>query len=90
MLPSSSVRWLPDAGRGLPVSDTKMNQDEPLAIGQHDAARLAGVSAKTLERLAAAGEQVGRIKVGGRVLYHRPTLARWLEQQAVRQMGGAT
>ena len=61
--------------------------DEPLALDQNDAARLSGLSAKTLERLAAAGEQVGRIKIGRRVLYHRATLAAWLARKAASREG---
>ena len=55
---------------------------DPLAIDQRDAARLTGLSAKTLGRLADAGEPVGRVKVGRRVLYHRATLAAWLSARA--------
>lgn len=54
----------------------------PLAIGQHEAARLTGLSAKTLGRLADAGEAVGRVKLDRRVLYHLPTLAAWLAARA--------
>jgi hypothetical protein len=54
----------------------------PLTLDQRDAAKLTNLSAKTLGRLADAGEAVGRIKIGRRVLYHRPTLALWLAAQA--------
>jgi len=55
---------------------------DAITIDQHEAARLTGLSAKTLERLAGAGEPVGRVKVGRRVLYHRATLAAWLLARA--------
>jgi hypothetical protein len=55
---------------------------DTLAIDQHQAARLTGLSAKTLGRLADAGEPVGRVKVGRRVLYHRAKLAAWLLARA--------
>lgn len=55
---------------------------DALAIDQQTAARLTGLSAKTLERLAAAGEPVGRVKIGRRVVYHRATLAAWLKARA--------
>ena len=55
---------------------------DPLGIDQHEAARLTGLSAKTLGRLADAGEPVGRIKVGRRVLYHVPTLTAWFSARA--------
>ena len=55
----------------------------PLAIDQGEAARLTGLSAKTLGRLADAGEPVGRVKIGRRVVYHLPTLTTWLVSRAV-------
>ncbi len=58
---------------------------DPLAIDQRDAAKLTGLSAKTLGRLADAGEPVGRVKVGRRVLYHLPTLTAWLSAHAAAQ-----
>src|SRR3954454_14589068 len=61
----------------LPVVDLDV-----LAIDQREAARLTGLSAKTLGRLADAGEPVGRVKVGRRVLYHRAKLAAWLLARA--------
>lgn len=54
---------------------------EPLAIDQNKAARLTGLSAKTLERLAAAGEPVGRVKIGRRVVFHLATLNAWLRSR---------
>ena len=53
-----------------------------LTVDQAEAARLTKVSAKTLERLAAAGEPLGRIKIGRRVLYLRAALERWLVSKA--------
>jgi excisionase family DNA binding protein len=55
---------------------------EPLGLDQDEAARLTGLSAKTLGRLVDAGEPVGRVKVGRRVLYHRAKLAAWLLARA--------
>lgn len=55
---------------------------DPLAIDQREAAGLTGLSAKTLGRLADAGEPVGRVKIGRRVLYHRAMLAAWLLSRA--------
>ena len=51
---------------------------EPINIDQAEAARLTGVSAKTLERLAKSGEPVGRFRVGNRVLFHLSTLRTWI------------
>jgi excisionase family DNA binding protein len=55
---------------------------DTLAIDQDEAARLTGLSAKTLGRLADAGEPVGRVKIGRRVLFHRAKLAAWLLARA--------
>lgn len=55
---------------------------DPLAIDQREAAMVTGLSAKTLGRLADAGEPVGRVKIGRRVLYHRATLSTWLLSRA--------
>jgi hypothetical protein len=62
------------------LSETATSADDPdsITIDQEKAERLTGLSAKTLGRLADAGEPVGRLKVGRRVLYHRATLAAWL------------
>jgi phage terminase Nu1 subunit (DNA packaging protein) len=65
----------------MPSPDTTptnpaLNPD-PINIDQNEAARLTGLSAKTLERLAKAGEPVGRFRVGNRVLFHLPTLRTW-------------
>ena len=49
-----------------------------LTVDQLGAERLTGLSYKTLERFALAGEPVGRIKVGRRVLFLRAALERWL------------
>jgi hypothetical protein len=51
-------------------------------VDQEVAAGISGLSSKTLGRLADRGEPVGRIKIGRRVLYHRPTLEAWLQAQA--------
>lgn len=60
---------------------------DAIGIDQHEAARLTGLSAKTLGRLADAGEPVGRVKVGRRVVFHLPTLSRWMAGRAAP--GGA-
>ena len=55
---------------------------EAVALDGPAAARLSGLSAKTLERRALEGEPLGRIKVGRRVLFHRATLEAWLASKA--------
>ena len=63
---------------------------DPLTIDQHEAARLTRLSAKTLGRLADAGEPVGRVKIGRRVLYHVPTLSAWLAARAAGRSAEVT
>lgn len=60
---------------------------ETLTLDQSEAARLTKLSAKTLGRLADAGEPIGRIRIGRRVLYLRSSLEQWLASKAE---GGAT
>ncbi len=60
-----------------PYTGSPAPSDGP-TLGQEDAARFTGLSAKTLERRAAEGEPVGRIKVGRRVLFVRARLEAWL------------
>ncbi|MBM3978694.1 MAG: helix-turn-helix domain-containing protein [Planctomycetes bacterium] len=55
---------------------------DTLTVDQNEAARLTNLSAKTLGRLADAGEPVGRVKIGRRVLYHRAKLSAWLLARA--------
>jgi hypothetical protein len=64
---------------------------EPINIPQNEAAERTGLSAKTLERLARAGERVGRLKVNRRVLYHLETLNAWFRARtAVGQINQET
>ena len=58
---------------------------EAVALDGPAAARLSGLSAKTLERRALEGEPVGRIKIGRRILFHRATLVTWLAEKAKSQ-----
>lgn len=50
-------------------------------IDEREAERRTGISGKTLARLAAAGQPVGRLKIGRRRLYHVVTLSTWIESQ---------
>lgn len=65
----------------MSVLTTPAEKGEALAaitVDQLGAERLTGLSYKTLERFALAGEPVGRIKVGRRVLFLRAALEKWL------------
>jgi hypothetical protein len=51
---------------------------DAITVDQLEAERLTKLSYKTLERYALAGEPVGRIKIGRRVLFVRRQLEAWI------------
>jgi hypothetical protein len=55
---------------------------EVVTYTQAEAAEVSRLSAKTLERHWQAGEPVGRIKIGRRVVYLRSALEAWLISKA--------
>lgn len=65
----------------LPINPTPAAA-EAVTLSGPEAAKFTNLSAKTLERLAAAGEPVGRIKIGRRVVYLRSALETWLRSKA--------
>jgi hypothetical protein len=54
---------------------------DTITVDQREAERLSGVSYKTLERLASAGEAVGRVRIGRRVLFVRDVLEAYIRAQ---------
>jgi len=52
--------------------------EPPLLVGRVEAARLCGVSPASWDRLSAAGKNPGALKLGGRVLWRRTDLLRWI------------
>lgn len=55
---------------------------EAVTLTGPEAAQFTKLSAKTLERHAEAGEPVGRIKIGRRVLFLKKSLETWLAGKA--------
>ena len=55
---------------------------EVVALNGPDAAKFTGLSAKTLGRHAEAGEPVGRVKIGRRVVYLKAALTAWLTSKS--------
>ena len=55
---------------------------QPLAVSESEAARLLGVSARTLFTWRAAGRGPRAVRVGARVLYAVDELRRWLAASA--------
>lgn len=72
--------------RSAPARPVERGTIGPLAGPPPDVLMLTGdqlaallqVSRKTVDRLARDGSVPGRIKLGNRVLYHRPTVEAWL------------
>lgn len=59
---------------------------QPHCVNRATAASMAGVSPKTLDRLAAKGENMGRIVIGlRRVVYRVDQLKAWLDRQSASQ-----
>ncbi len=68
----------------MSILTTKAEKGEALdriTVDQLEAERITGLSHKTLERFALAGEPVGRIKVGWRVLFVRKQLESWINSK---------
>ncbi len=64
--------------------NSKTEKGEALAcitVDQLEAERITTLSYKTLERHALAGEPVGRVKVGRRVLFVRAMLEAWIKSK---------
>jgi len=62
--------------------DPKVEALESVALSGPEAEKFSGLSAKTLDRHAKAGEPVGRAKIGRRVVYIRSMLAVWLASKS--------
>jgi hypothetical protein len=51
-------------------------------VGTHEASRLVGLSARTLEKYRCYGGGPVYLKIGGRVVYRQADLEAWAEQTA--------
>ena len=49
-----------------------------LLLASGEVCRMLNLSRSTVDRLVKAGKLPGRIKIGGQVRFHRPTLEAWL------------
>lgn len=66
---------------------TKREADDRLLLGVVDVARVLGLGERTVWRLSGSGELPAPLKIGGRRLWHRPTLEKFLSEQ-VESEGG--
>ena len=55
---------------------------DPLLLRPAEVAELLGMSRSRVYELARAGDLAGVVRLGGSVRVHRPTLERWLGEQA--------
>lgn len=69
---SEQVNQVPSVPTGGEVSDG------PLLLTMAGLSQLLNLSRSTLYRMAKAGNLPGRVVVGSRVRYHRPTIEAWL------------
>jgi excisionase family DNA binding protein len=51
---------------------------QPLLVGKTEAARLTGISARSIDRLVSAGKFLPPVRLGGRVLWDRHALENWV------------
>ncbi len=65
----------------LHTADDKAQALDTITVDQGEAERITRLSYKTLEAYSKAGEPVGRIKVGRRVLFVRKVLEAWINSK---------
>ena len=53
---------------------------ESLLLGKAEAARLTGISSRSIDRLVSCGKFLAPIRLGGRVLWNRQSLEAWIAQ----------
>ena len=51
---------------------------EPLLVRKAEAARLTGISVRSIDRLVSAGRFLPPVRLGGRVLWNRQALEQWI------------
>ena len=64
-----------------PVAENLPAADDLLLLTVPQVCKLLNLSRSTLDRMAKEGLVSGRLKIGGQVRYHRPTLETWLLEQ---------
>ena len=54
------------------------SQVQSLLVGKAEAARLTGISPRSVDRLVSSGAFLQPVRLGGRVLWNRDALAEWV------------
>jgi excisionase family DNA binding protein len=79
------TRIIPQAPASAAVRATSVPPVAPptgvLLLDRRQVAALLNVSLSTVNRLVKSGVLPGRITLGNRVLYHRPTIESWIAAQ---------
>jgi predicted DNA-binding transcriptional regulator AlpA len=52
---------------------------EPMLVDKRFAARLTGISERSIDRLVSCGKFIRPTRIGGRVMFHRRRLEEWVE-----------
>jgi predicted DNA-binding transcriptional regulator AlpA len=60
------------------ATPTRSPVNEPLLVGRKEAAALTGVSRASWDRLSSAAKNPRPLKLGGRTLWRRSDLERWV------------
>jgi excisionase family DNA binding protein len=58
-------------------------QADTLLVGKAEAARLTGISTRSIGRLVSCGKFPSPVRLGGRVLWNRRALERWVASGCV-------
>lgn len=53
-------------------------QVQSLLVGKAEAARLTGISPRSVDRLVSSGAFLPPVRLGGRILWNRDALAEWV------------
>lgn len=66
----------------MATPETRSVQDDRLLIGVAEVSRVTGLGVRTIWRLAGSGDLPAPLKIGGRRLWHLPTLEQFIAERA--------
>ena len=71
----------------MATPDSRSVHDNRLLIGVAEVSRVTGLGERTIWRLAGSGDLPAPLKIGGRRLWHLPTLEQFIADQAAQEGG---
>lgn len=74
-------------GATMSTPDVRSVQDDRLLLGVAEVARRLDMGERTIWRLAGSGDLPAPLKIGGRRLWHLPTLEQFIAKQAAQEGG---